>query len=804
MIKDISDDSTQNIIKVKEGNYLAFVQVPGYGEFVPLEGRLDADTTPGYIDVGGGSLDSNTITISLPSADGLVAVTGSVVDAEDTPVQNAWVTINNFQKGFNRGMATDSNGEFSISLPIIESGNYNIAVGKPGYMAVAPEQVELADENENGVADATYDFTLQQQTATISGYIFADKNGGTNNAFDAGEGLSYGWIFAQETTTGMVSNSPVDGKGYYELGVVNGTWEVFGNADGYAQTQYKSSGVPATLIVNGANLTSKNIELDLRDGWNKKTKKSPMTLNQGGTIDDTSSTGTGVKLVVPANAMGNTSASGSFNISNTTSVSSSNTAKPFGMEGKVVSAVDADGKPITNLNDYIDIEMLVRGDEVEEEIVDDRMTDTSELLSAQLNYYDSSNDNWVGLETTRTAYYLEEEGDAEWKVYTSDDQGLTDYEAFVTDALIDETFTDYADYKLVYNAKTDHLTTFSVTTSLAIAGGDAEPDAENNDPPRSGGGAGTIIVPVIETLVDKATTVALTTSNSTVSLTKTGIMNFISSGLGHSLTLKNVDTTGQSVILTVASTPFDVTIELDKTAQVDINNDGIKDLEITVSTITNANNVKLLVKLLPGSSIILPGTEVVITPPVTETPVAQTVTSDYLPRKATITNAASEQQALTDFIALTKLEPTTQADNWVLDYLAYGNSTRTLSITARERRGLLDDFIAIYGNLPKTESDWKALADIAAGKITPKRVIAEEVKAIKEFVKIFKQGVNFKDKTNESFVHRLSYRMRADQRDLTKEKSAIQKFLKVYQKLPSDGYAWSIVRALAYSGILDK
>jgi len=799
MIKDISDETSENIIKVKEGNYYAFVQVPGYGEFIPLEGQLDSETTPGYIDVGAGSADENTLTIDLPSADNLITVTGTVVDAEESPVANAWVTINNMEKGFNRGVNTDNSGEFSINLPILQSGNYNIGVGKPGYLAVTPEAIDLTDLDLDGIADATHEFTLLQQDSLITGYIFADQDGGTSNILDMGEGLAYGWIFAQEVNTGMVSNTPVDGKGYYELGVVDGTWEVFGNADGYEQTQYKSGGAPATLVVSDGNLTNRNIELNLRSDWSKKTKKSPMTLNQGGTIDDTGTTGTGVKLVVPANAMGTSSSSGSFNISNTTSVGATNTARPFGMEGKVVSAVDADGQPITNLNDYIDIEMVVWKSEVDAEIAAGRMTDMADLLSAQLGYYDNSTDNWVALETTRIPYYQENDGDAEWKMYISEDAALNDFESFVTDALINETFTDYFDYKLVFTAKTNHLTTFGVTTSLGIAAA-AESD---NTPPRSSGSSSSVVTEITEVVVDKAVTVPLSTSSSTVVLSKSGAMNFTSSGLAHTLTLKNVDVTGQSAILLIESTPFEVTTRLNKAELVDINKDGVNDMEVLLTDISSSSNVKLSVKLLAGASIILPGT--VVTPtPETETPVIVTETTDYLPRKAAVTNALNEQQALTDFIALTKLVPSTQADNWVVDYLAYGNSASTLKMTARERRGLLDDFISIYGNLPKTESDWKALAEIADGKVTPKRVLAQEVKAIKDFFKIFKKTVNFKDKTNESFVHKLAYRMRATDRNLAKEQKALSKFVNVYQKNPWDGYAWSIVRALAYSGVLDK
>jgi len=795
-IHDISDSEGDTSIKLKAGNYKAFVSIPGYGDYIPLEAQSTSPTTPGYIDVGDDSQDLNTLNIELPVAANLITVAGTVRDSGESTVENAWVTINNMTKGFNHGIATDADGAFSIKLPRLETGNYSISAGKPGYMSVQPVAVSLADANSDGIADASYDITLNAQENIISGYIFADKAGGTNDSYDSGEGLPYGMVEAQETTTGLISTAPVDGSGYFELGVVAGTWELFGGADGYDRTQYEG-----TLEVDGADLTERNIELVVREGWNKKLSQNPMTLNLGGTFDDTSTTGNGVKLVVPANAMGTSSASGSINISGTTAVSTTNTHRPFGFEGKSITATDENGQAITVLNDYIDIEMLIWKTDVDNEITSGRMTDFNDLLSASLSYFDNSTNNWVSLATTRTAYYLPE-GSSEWEIYTSGDATLSDYEAFITDALINETFTDFDDYKLVFTSKTDHLTTFGVTTNLGVAGGDEE--EEQGNAPRNGGGAADVAV-ITKITIDKATNVTLAATATPIVLTNSGTMNFISSGLNHSLSLKSVDVTGQSVTLTLASNPIDVTVKLNKTEQVDINKDGVNDIEISLTAINTSMNVDLTVKTLMGASIVLPANEEqpeqIIPGQQPNLPLSPT---SFLPAKGGVISIIAEQQALTEFVALTKYEPTTQADNWVVDYLAYGNSTKTTAMNARERKGVLEDFINIYGNLPKNESDWKALAQVADGSTTPKRVLAQEVKAIKEFFKIFKKNVNFKEQTNELFVHKLAYRLRAEQRDLAKEKTALQKFIKVYKKNPWDGYAWSIVRALAYSGILNK
>jgi len=83
-------------------------------------------------------------------------------------------------------------------------------------------------------------------------------------------------------------------------------------ANGYSESQYRENNLPAELTVSSSDLTNKNIELSVNADWTNITKSSPMTPSSGGVIDDTAqntstgkASGTGVKLTVPPNALGN-------------------------------------------------------------------------------------------------------------------------------------------------------------------------------------------------------------------------------------------------------------------------------------------------------------------------------------------------------------------------------------------------------------------------------------------------------------------------------------------------------------------
>jgi hypothetical protein len=131
--------------------------------------------------------------------------------------------------------------------------------------------------------------------------------------------------------------------------------------------------------------------------------------------------------------------------------------------------------------------------------------------------------------------------------------------------------------------------------------------------------------------------------------------------------------------------------------------------------------------------------------------------------------------------------------------ITQGNGESEQKLTARERLGLVEDFYEIYGRLPE-DSDLEALDGMSDAQRPAERNIEEERKAISEFIRIYGRMVDFRNESDHSFIDFLSYRLRPMQRDLEVEKIALSRFVGVYRALPNNGWAWSIIRAIAYSG----
>ncbi|MDD5750847.1 MAG: hypothetical protein PHU56_04390, partial [Candidatus Pacebacteria bacterium] len=182
-----------------------------------------------------------------------------------------------------------------------------------------------------------------------------------------------------------------------------------------------------------------------------------------GTIDDTVSGGTGVKLTLPPQALGSDTSNASISVKETSSVGASQSFDPFAGKAKEITATDNSGQPITNLNDYVDLEIVIYKADVDAEVASGAMVDKTKLKTMQVGYWDSTTNDWVTLPTTRAAYYKATADATEWTLYP--DFGATPgYEKFIDDALsATPTFTGYTDYKLVLKALTNHFSVFGAT-----------------------------------------------------------------------------------------------------------------------------------------------------------------------------------------------------------------------------------------------------------------------------------------------------------------------------------------------------
>ena len=169
------------------------------------------------------------------------------------------------------------------------------------------------------------------------------------------------------------------------------------------------------------------------------------------------------------------------------------------------------------------------------------------------------------------------------------------------------------------------------------------------------------------------------------------------------------------------------------------------------------------------------------------------------PELPEVRNTELEVDAINKFIEKENRLP--EGSDWkVVQFIAYGSTNITANLSSFERTSLVKDYKAIYGENPKTEEAWKIVDGIATGE-KPEKVINVETKAIEEFVNIYKRLVDFTVSEEENFIHTVAYRLRIVDRDVEKEKKALNVFTSVYNKLPSSSHMWSVLRAIAYSGV---
>ena len=148
-IKNLSVNTT---VSLPSGAYHGFAHIPGYGEFIPVEGQ----SSPFYIDL----TSDNTCTFDL-SGIGEATVTGTVYDGQANPIPDAFVHIGNPETGMHFGTPTNSSGNYSLA---VRPGTYMIGAEKPAYICEPVTITVNAGAN-------TRDLTITKTSLTISGYI---------------------------------------------------------------------------------------------------------------------------------------------------------------------------------------------------------------------------------------------------------------------------------------------------------------------------------------------------------------------------------------------------------------------------------------------------------------------------------------------------------------------------------------------------------------------------------------------------------------------------------------------------------
>ncbi|MCK5320609.1 Ig-like domain-containing protein [Candidatus Parcubacteria bacterium] len=766
MSRRVNDLSATTTIQLADGDYLFFLDVPGYGSYIP-----DADdrhVTKDDIVVSG----DRTVNFTLPdSSSEMSTISGTVYGGSisgGNELGDAWVWVGNPSNGYHNGSMTASSGAYSIVVPT--GTGYKIGADKPGYMSNEPSSLDATSDVSG------QNIVLNAYSLTISGYIYSDAN--SNSSYDSGEGVPNGFVRAETTECNdsdtsndascKRSHTPVDGTGFYELGVVNGTWEVYGMADSYLETEYGSN-----ITISGSSAASKHIKLTTDANWTTKSKKKPITPASGGSLDDTDSSGTGIKLTIPPNALGSSNSSGNVNAKKTSAVTKTNSSDPVGGTGVTVTATDNSGQAITNLDDYVDIEMVIYKAEIDTEIAAGNLT-YAKLKNTNNGYWDSTSDDWVNMATTKKAYYSTSSNATNWILYASSTEQISAFENFINQ-IASGTLSVY-DYKLVYTSKTNHFTIFAVIMPfIAVA---AEPDPE----PTCGDGS--------------------CNGDETCSTCPADCGSCSSSGGGGSYTSYCTSVEymewsdcidGAQTRDVLSKTPVSCRLT---TAQEEAKSqicstveEGTEAPEIILFNADAQNQELSLIDVL-----YLEQGEMIL-----RAEVAEILPIMNRERKHEQEYAARDTLIKKLEIDLNALEARHQYA--LTNFIAYG-SPDTEKLGAGERAGVINSFRATFKKVPETSNDWSDVIKIANGRWPSAANTEAEAVATDAFVKVYLRFPDRNDSHDDAAVVVVAYGLRPANRNTDSEKAAIKTFKSIYGYNPAGATDWDIVRAIAYSGAI--
>jgi hypothetical protein len=305
-----STDAVYNVV-VPPGTYTVRAMHPAYGQ---IGETLSVNST-------------RSITYTA-SAGQTYAVTGTV-KVGSTGLAGAWVSLTGVPTGqtntINVGGQTSSSGTFSINVP---AGSYRVRANKPGYKSPAETTVDVSGAASVGT------ITLTTASRTITGTVTLSSSGVSGAFVDASDG------------NGGFTVSQTDDTGAYSLAVDNGTWTVRAHSIGY-------EGGPKTVTVSNNSPSGQNIALSAISGFTVKQERQETIIPTSGGLITNSDIGSSFKMNIPANALGTGSNAGTIKTQNNTAVPTPSTGAVLSKNAVKISATDASGQPIKNLNDNI-------------------------------------------------------------------------------------------------------------------------------------------------------------------------------------------------------------------------------------------------------------------------------------------------------------------------------------------------------------------------------------------------------------------------------------------------------------------
>ncbi|OHB24774.1 MAG: hypothetical protein A2542_00760 [Parcubacteria group bacterium RIFOXYD2_FULL_52_8] len=299
-------------VKVPPGTYTVRVGHPAYGK------------------IGETTSVSTTQTITYTAQGGTLSTVSGTVQANSAALSGAWVSIFGLPTGqtfpIHMGAQSGSDGTFSIQVP---AGSYKLRADKTGYKSSADASVTA-----NG-ATAAGTITLTTAARTISGTVTLD-----------GTGISSAFVDATDGSGGFAVGQ-TDASGAYSLAVDTGTWTLTARSKGYQGTKQ--------VVVTDANQTGQTIALTAISGFTLTPElQETITPSAGGLITN-SNIGSGFKLNLPANALGDESNAATVTTQVNTAIPNPPSGTILSKSAVSISAVDSSGSPIKNLNDSVTI-----------------------------------------------------------------------------------------------------------------------------------------------------------------------------------------------------------------------------------------------------------------------------------------------------------------------------------------------------------------------------------------------------------------------------------------------------------------
>ena len=732
-------------LSLSNGDYFFFLSVPGIGEFIPDESSNPngRDAIKQDIAVSGDrQVDFSLPSMSTTSAE-IFMISGTVYSATATSgseLAGAWVWISDPAGQYKNGVQTNASGTYSFAVPAGTS--YKMGAGKPGYSS--PEPVALSATSDISGRN----FILNTQTNRISGKIYFDAN--SNGSYDSSEEISRGFVRAETSDGTKRAHASTDGSGSFELGVVNGTWKLYGIGDGYGETLHS-----AEITISGSDATA-NIKLASNSNWTNRSKSKPITPSSGGTLDDTASDGTKVKLTIPPNALGTSNAINNISTSLTSAVTFTNSQVPLNMQGINITATDNSGQAVTNLNDYVDIEAVLYKADVASAIANSGLT-YAKLKYTNLSYYDSAIGDWVALATVRKAYYKTSGGDTEWTLY-ADSTASDTFEAFI-DTVAGG--TSYYDYKLEYASKTNHFTVFAVVLPYIAY----VPPAPSPSPSSPGGGS--------VNLSALSQSYCTKVEYSKWSLCKDNYQS------------RTVETSEPS------NCKLSKEQENQKIKSCTIIGEIKETAESSVSSVLTTAQ-KALNALVKKFAILIEEAK----------DIAKANVTKILSNLGIKRSFSKEQKTQNTYIAsLTKdmKKMSTSASAALLHFVTYGTPS-TKKMGEGERTGVLNSYKKAFKKLPQSSQEWTDVIKIANGSWPGVQSIEMETQAQNSFKAVYKRTADMNNAYDRSAVKIMAYGLIPADRNIKSEASSMKTFRSVYKRNPKAAFDWNVIRAIAYSG----